>query len=95
MVAMARALMLRPSLMLLDEPSHGLAPLMIAALYDKIQAVHQSGVAMLIVEQNARLLLSLASRVYVVSQGRIALEGSSKDLMADERVQSIYLGGAG
>jgi len=94
MLCIARALMARPKLLLLDEPSLGLAPKMVARVFEKIAAIRAGGVAVLLVEQNARLALAHADHAYVLDQGRVALEGPARDLIADERVIDAYLGGA-
>ena len=92
MVAMGRALMARPKLLLMDEPSMGLAPILVERSFEIIQQVHQSGVAMLVVEQNANVSLSIADRGYVLSTGRLVLEGPAKDLLAHEDLRKAYLG---
>jgi branched-chain amino acid transport system ATP-binding protein len=92
MLAVARALMSRPRLLLLDEPSLGLAPKVIAEIFSALDALKQQGVTILLVEQDARLALKHAARGYVMSTGRIALSGPSSDLLADESVRRIYLG---
>ena len=92
MVAMGRALMSRPRLLLMDEPSMGLAPILVERSFEIIQQVHQSGVAMLIVEQNANMALSIADRGYVLSTGRLVLEGPAKELLAHEDLRKAYLG---
>jgi branched-chain amino acid transport system ATP-binding protein len=92
MVAMARALMSRPKLMLMDEPSMGLAPILVERSFDIIKQVHQSGVAVLVVEQNANVSLSIADRGYVLSTGRLVLEGKAADLLNDEGLRKAYLG---
>jgi branched-chain amino acid transport system ATP-binding protein len=92
MVAMGRALMSRPRLLLMDEPSMGLAPILVERSFEIIKQVHESGVAMLVVEQNANVSLSIADRGYVLSTGRIVLEGKASDLMANEDLRKAYLG---
>jgi branched-chain amino acid transport system ATP-binding protein len=92
MVAMARALMARPKLMLMDEPSMGLAPILVERSFDIIKQVHESGVAVLVVEQNANVSLSIADRGYVLSTGRLVLEGKAADLLNDEGLRKAYLG---
>ena len=92
MVAMGRALMARPKLMLMDEPSMGLAPILVERSFEIIKQVHDAGVAMLIVEQNANVSLSIADRGYVLSTGRLVLEGRAADLLQDEGLRKAYLG---
>jgi branched-chain amino acid transport system ATP-binding protein len=92
MVAMARALMSRPKLMLMDEPSMGLAPVLVEKNFEIIKEVHESGVAILVVEQNANVSLSIADRGYVLSTGRLVLEGKAADLLQDEGLRKAYLG---
>jgi branched-chain amino acid transport system ATP-binding protein len=92
MVAMGRALMARPKLMLMDEPSMGLAPILVERSFEIIQQVHEAGVALLIVEQNANVSLSIADRGYVLSTGRIVLEGNASELIQHEELRKAYLG---
>ena len=92
MLAIARALMSRPRLLLLDEPSLGLAPLIVRAIFEIIRDLHAAGVTILLVEQNASLALQNADRGYVLEAGQITIEGSAADLLADERVRKAYLG---
>jgi branched-chain amino acid transport system ATP-binding protein len=92
MVAVARALMSRPRLLLMDEPSMGLAPTLVQQNFRIIKEVHESGVAVLIVEQNANMALSIADRGYVLSTGRIVLEGSASELLHHEELKRAYLG---
>ena len=92
MVAMGRALMSKPKLLLMDEPSMGLAPILVERSFEIIAQVHESGVAMLIVEQNANVSLSIADRGYVLSTGRLVLEGKADDLREDEGLRKAYLG---
>ena len=92
MVAMGRALMARPRLMLMDEPSMGLAPILVERSFEIIKQVHDAGVAMLIVEQNANVSLSIADRGYVLSTGRVVLEGKASDLLENEDLRKAYLG---
>ena len=96
MLAIGRALMSRPKLLLLDEPSMGLAPLMVAKIFEIVREVAARGVTILLVEQNARLALELADRGYVMESGSITLADEAKALLADPRVREAYLGeGAG
>lgn len=92
MLAMGRALMGRPRLLLLDEPSMGLAPLLVEQIFEIVLRVAAEGVAILLVEQNANLALQISQRAYVMESGRITLQGSSVDLRNDARVQAAYLG---
>lgn len=93
MLAMGRALMSRPKLLLLDEPSMGLAPLLIREIFNIIVDINKSGTTVLLVEQNANMALSIASRAYVLETGRITLSGSAAELAASEEVKKAYLGG--
>jgi branched-chain amino acid transport system ATP-binding protein len=93
MLAMARALMARPTLLLLDEPSLGLAPKLVRAIFDTIRAINQRGTTLLVVEQNAHMALATADRAYVLETGNVALSGAAKELARDPRVQQAYLGG--
>jgi len=93
MLAMGRALMSRPWLLLLDEPSMGLAPLLIKEIFSIIQDINKTGTTVLLVEQNANMALSIANRAYVLETGRITLAGPAKDLAASEAVRKAYLGG--
>ena len=92
MVAMGRALMSQPKLLLMDEPSMGLAPILVERNFEIIQQVHESGVAVLVVEQNANVSLSIADRGYVLQTGRVVLAGPAKALLADEGLRKAYLG---
>jgi branched-chain amino acid transport system ATP-binding protein len=92
MVAMGRALMSKPKLLLMDEPSMGLAPILVERNFEIIQQVHKSGVAVLVVEQNANVSLSIADRGYVLQTGRIVLADSAKALLANEDLRRAYLG---
>jgi len=92
MVAMGRALMGKPKLLLMDEPSMGLAPILVERSFEIIQEVHKSGVAMLVVEQNANVSLSIADRGYVLSTGRLVLEGPAAELREHEDLRKAYLG---
>ena len=93
MLAMGRALMSRPNLLLLDEPSMGLAPLLIKEIFHIIEDINKTGTTVLLVEQNANMALSIANRAYVLETGRITLAGDAKKLAASEDVRKAYLGG--
>jgi branched-chain amino acid transport system ATP-binding protein len=93
MLAIARGLLARPRILLLDEPSMGLAPLLVRQIFDMVAQIHREGATILLVEQNARLALEVSDHAYVLERGRIALEGPSAQLSADPRVQAAYLGG--
>jgi branched-chain amino acid transport system ATP-binding protein len=92
MLAIARALMARPSCLLLDEPSMGLAPILVAQIFDVVKSMKALGVTVLLVEQNAFGALSAADRGYVMETGRITMSGPAADLIADERIRAAYLG---
>ena len=94
MLAIARALMSKPKLLLLDEPSLGLAPIVVERVAETITSLNQAGTTILLVEQNAKLALMISSRAYVLQVGRIILFGSSKDLLVNQEVQKAYLGRA-
>lgn len=93
MLAMGRALMSRPKLLLLDEPSMGLAPLLVKEIFSIIKDINSEGVTVLLVEQNANMALSIADKAYVLETGRIVLSGTAAELAASEAVQKAYLGG--
>lgn len=93
MLAMGRALMSKPQLLLLDEPSMGLAPLLVKQIFEIIVDINSLGTTILLVEQNARMALSIASRAYVLETGKIVLSGDAKELMASDEIQKAYLGG--
>ena len=95
MVAMARALMTDPEVLLLDEPSAGLAPAFVEAIFEKIADVNREGVTIVMVEQNARRALAMSDRGYVLDVGKNAFTGKGKELLADEKVAELYLGGTG
>ena len=92
MVAMGRALMMKPRLLLMDEPSMGLAPILVERSFEIIKQVHESGVSILVVEQNANVSLSIADRGYVLSTGRLVLEGPAAELREDDDLRKAYLG---
>jgi len=94
MLAIGRALMSHPKLLMLDEPSLGLAPMLVRAIFDTIREINQQGVTILLVEQNARAALRLAHRAYVLETGQIALSGTAAELLRSERVRKAYLGEA-
>lgn len=93
MLAMGRALMSKPKLMMLDEPSMGLAPILVEQIFDIIKQLHKNGTTILLVEQNAQAALSIADRAYVLENGRIKMTGSGKELMESDEVRKAYLGG--
>ena len=92
MVAIGRAMMSRPKLLLLDEPSLGLAPLVVSGIFQTIRLLRERGTTILLVEQNAKAALRVADRGYVLETGRIILEGETKDLLNNKEVQRAYLG---
>lgn len=94
MVAMARALMTKPKLLLLDEPSMGLAPLFIQQIFNIIEEINAAGTTVLLIEQNAKQALSISDRAYVMETGKILLSGTGQELLTSEKVQEAYLGGA-
>ena len=93
MLAMSRALMAKPQLLMLDEPSLGLAPLIVAQIFEIVKKLNSEGMTILLVEQNARMALQISTRAYVVETGKITLSGSGKELLNDSRVIDSYLGG--
>ncbi len=93
MLAMGRALMAKPKILLLDEPSMGLAPILVKEIFKIIQDINASGTTILLVEQNARMALSIAHRAYVLENGKIVLSGTGKELSESEDIQKAYLGG--
>lgn len=93
MLAMARALMSKPKVLLLDEPSMGLSPLLVKEIFYIIKEINKSGTTVLLVEQNAKMALEIADRAYVIETGKIVLEGTGKELASSEKVQKAYLGG--
>ncbi len=92
MLAMGRAMMCRPKLMMLDEPSMGLAPILVQQIFDMIQTLHKQGVTILLVEQNASMALAIADRAYVLETGKISMEGPASDLLHNDAVRAAYLG---
>lgn len=92
MLAIGRGLMLRPRLLLLDEPSLGLAPVLVELLFEKLREIHAQGLAVLLVEQNVREALGLADRAYVLENGRVVLQGTANELLNNDHVREAYLG---
>ncbi len=93
MLAMGRAIMARPKLLLLDEPSMGLAPLMVKTIFEVVKDINKEGTTILLVEQNANMALSIADRAYVIETGRVILSGTAEELQASEEIKNAYLGG--
>ena len=93
MLAMGRALMSKPKLLMLDEPSMGLAPILVEQIFDIIKELHAAGTTILLVEQNAQMALSVADRAYVLGTGKITISGDARDVLEDDRVRAAYLGG--
>ena len=93
MLAMGRALMSKPRLLMLDEPSMGLAPILVQEIFDIIKQLHDAGTTVLLVEQNARMALKVADRAYVLETGTVSMSGKAADLAKDDRVRQAYLGG--
>ena len=92
MLAMGRALMSAPKIMLMDEPSMGLSPLLVKEIFNIIRELHNAGITILLVEQNAKMALSIADKAYVLETGHISMKGPAKDLLEDDRVKKAYLG---
>ena len=95
MLAIGRALMTEPKLLLLDEPSMGLAPNLVLMIFDLIESINKQGTTILLIEQNANMALSIANRAYVLETGNIVIEGPAAELARDPRVKNAYLGGKG
>ena len=93
MLAIGRALMARPRVLLLDEPSMGLAPIIVEQIFETIRTINQGGVSVLLVEQNAAMALAISERGYVLETGSIILQGRARDLVNNDRVREAYLGG--
>ena len=93
MLAMGRAMMSKPKLIVMDEPSMGLSPLLVKEVFKIIEAMHAAGITVLLVEQNAKMALSIADRAYVLETGKISLSGTGKELMSSEKIRKAYLGG--
>jgi len=92
MLAVGRALMAKPKMILMDEPSMGLSPILVKEIFSIIREVNRQGITILLVEQNAKMALAISNRAYVLETGKITIEGSSKDLLCDDRVKKAYLG---
>ncbi|MEY8357471.1 ABC transporter ATP-binding protein [Anaerotruncus colihominis] len=92
MLAIGRAMMSRPKIMLMDEPSMGLSPLLVGEIFEIIQELNRSGMTILLVEQNAKMALSIADRAYVLETGRVVMDGQAKDMLEDDKVRRAYLG---
>lgn len=92
MLAVGRALMAQPKMILMDEPSMGLSPLLVKEIFSIIKEVNKKGITILLVEQNAKMALSISDRAYVLETGKITIEGPAQDLLNDERVKKAYLG---
>ncbi len=95
MLAVGRALMGRPKLLMMDEPSLGLAPIVVQGIFEIIQKIHEAGTTVLLIEQNANMALHIADRAYVMENGKISMEGTGRELLEDESVKAAYLGNAG
>lgn len=93
MLAIGRALMARPRLLLMDEPSMGLAPLLVKEIFEIIKDINEKGTTILLIEQNARMALSIANKAYVIETGEIVLEGSARELLNSDKVKKAYMGG--
>jgi branched-chain amino acid transport system ATP-binding protein len=93
MLAMGRAMMSKPKLLMLDEPSMGLAPILVEQIFEIIQKLHQAGTTILLVEQNAEMALQIADRAYVLESGRVTLSGTGKELAQSDKIKKAYLGG--
>ena len=92
MLAIGRAMMSRPKIMLMDEPSMGLSPLLVGEIFEIIQELNRSGMTILLVEQNAKMALSIADRAYVLETGHVVMNGQAKDMLEDDQVRRAYLG---
>lgn len=93
MLAMGRALMSHPTLLMLDEPSMGLAPILVEQIFEIIRSLHKNGTTILLVEQNAQMALSIADRAYVLETGKVSLSGTGEELIKSDEVRKAYLGG--
>ena len=92
MLAIGRAIMSRPKILLMDEPSMGLSPLLVKEIFNIIVELNRTGMTILLVEQNAKMALSIANRAYVLETGRIVMSGDAKEMLADDKVRKAYLG---
>ena len=92
MLAMGRALMSEPKLLMMDEPSMGLAPILVEQIFEIIKSLHEAGTTILLVEQNAQMALNIADRAYVLETGKVTLSGSAGELLENDKVKSAYLG---
>lgn len=92
MLAMGRALMSEPKLLMMDEPSMGLAPILVEQIFEIIKSLHEAGTTILLVEQNAQMALNIADRAYVLETGKVTLSGSAGELLENDKVRSAYLG---
>ena len=92
MLALARALMSHPKLIMMDEPSLGLAPLVVKGIFDIIREINREGVTVLLIEQNANMALRAADRAYVLETGKVTMQGTGEELLADESIKAAYLG---
>ncbi len=92
MLAIGRAMMSRPRILLMDEPSMGLSPLLVKEIFKIIEELNQSGMTILLVEQNAKMALGIANRAYVLETGKVVMSGDAKEMLADDKVRKAYLG---
>ena len=95
MLAVGRALMGRPKLLMMDEPSLGLAPIVVQGIFEIIEEIHKAGTTVLLIEQNANMALHVADRAYVIENGKISMEGTGRELLENEKVRDAYLGSKG
>ena len=93
MLAIARGLMMDPDILMLDEPSLGLAPILVEEIFELLEEIHRTGKTILLIEQNAAMALSIADRGYVLENGRVALSGTGEELLHNDEVMRVYLGG--
>ena len=92
MLAMGRAIMSQPKILLMDEPSMGLSPLLVKEIFKIVEELHDTGITILLVEQNAKMALSIADRAYVLETGHVSMTGNAKELLADDIIRKAYLG---